>query len=457
DWLDAEIERLAGRTPGGSPLTLGHLWLGTERGEPGEAARLAAIESGATSARVDLRMISTSLTEGRPRRLPLEPHEFFFDPDEMRARFPEPVVAWMEAHPPPVPPGAKGREWELRCRLLRPLRPLPAPADMPVVVAARMSLSFPVLISAVPLWTIDMTRTANQRADRAWGAWLRAHAAEWPRLRDDDRAWEAAEKPARRPDPVRCWFSDGGITSNFPVHFFDAPIPRWPTFAINLRPFHPDHGKQPDESKNVYTPRSNLGGIQRWWSPIHPEPSAKALFGFLAGVADTMQNWKDNEQLEIPGYRDRVAHVSHTHQEGGMNLAMPEKDIEALALRGGHAGAKLRTRFATPNGDGTPMTWDNHRWLRYRTTMSLLEDTLGRFRRTYLDPEPGERSYAELIARGKARPVGYRMGMGQAGHALRATTQMVALGGRWQKASPGDRFANGAPSPSPALRIVPKV
>jgi hypothetical protein len=35
-------------------------------------------------------------------------------------------------------------------------------------------------------------------------------------------------------EPRLCWFSDGGISSNFPLHMFDAPLPRWPTFAINL-------------------------------------------------------------------------------------------------------------------------------------------------------------------------------------------------------------------------------
>jgi hypothetical protein len=33
--------------------------------------------------------------------------------------------------------------------------PLPEPEDLPVVVAVRMSLSFPVLLSAVPLYAVD--------------------------------------------------------------------------------------------------------------------------------------------------------------------------------------------------------------------------------------------------------------------------------------------------------------
>ena len=36
-----------------------------------------------------------------------------------------------------------------------------------------------------------------------------------------------------------------------------------------------------------------------------------------------MQNWVDNQQTRVPGYRDRIVHISHTDNEGGMNLAMP--------------------------------------------------------------------------------------------------------------------------------------
>jgi hypothetical protein len=38
----------------------------------------------------------------------------------------------------------------------------------------------------------------------------------------------------RRQDIQENWFSDGGICSNFPIHFFDAWLPTHPTFGINL-------------------------------------------------------------------------------------------------------------------------------------------------------------------------------------------------------------------------------
>jgi predicted acylesterase/phospholipase RssA len=41
------------------------------------------------------------------------------------------------------------------------------------------------------------------------------------------------------------WFSDGGITSNFPVHFFDNALPRWPTVSLDLG-IHPDDAPHQD-------------------------------------------------------------------------------------------------------------------------------------------------------------------------------------------------------------------
>lgn len=98
----------------------------------------------------------------------------------------------MVDHPPPVAGGAAA-EFDTRLGRARAewdgLHPWPAPADLPVLVATRMSLSFPALIAAVPL--------------------------------------------------AAAWFTDGGLCANLPVHFFDTALPRRPTFALNLGPFPP--------------------------------------------------------------------------------------------------------------------------------------------------------------------------------------------------------------------------
>jgi predicted acylesterase/phospholipase RssA len=396
-WLADTLDALAGKT-GPEPLTFGDLW-GTS--DPTAERRL------------NLEMMTTNITQGRPYRLPFDTEVFFFDPDELGRLFPKRVIDWMLDHP---------RESDQADRF-RPLVPLPAAADLPVVVATRMSLSFPLLISAVPLHAVDYSR--------------------------------AVAPQDRRPE--RCWFSDGGITSNFPVHFFDAPLPRWPTFAVNLRPFHPDHPPQQDEGHNVWMPPSNRGGLREWWMRWEDRPPAGQLVAFGRSILDTMQNWMDNAQSRVPGYRDRVVHVSHTKAEGGMNLTMPEAVIERLTARGEAAGRLLHRRFAVPAPDGTDLTWDNHRWVRYRSMMSLLETTTARFSRTYLHPEPGDVPIDQLSLRpSDAPPRGYRWAArAQRDFARQATATFVKLAEDWR--ATGETFAEGAPGPSPDLRIVPKV
>jgi len=73
-------------------------------------------------------------------------------------------------------------------------------ADLPVAMLARMSLSFPILFTTVPLYRRDYTFKSS----------------------DEQRK------------TVKCHFSDGGISSNFPVQFFDQFLPHTPTFGIAL-------------------------------------------------------------------------------------------------------------------------------------------------------------------------------------------------------------------------------
>ncbi|HEV2130977.1 MAG TPA: hypothetical protein VGR27_07740, partial [Longimicrobiaceae bacterium] len=130
DWLTGYLNELAGKPLAEGPLTFGDLW-GT-RDPDAERA-------------VDLQMITTNLTHGRPYRLPFRERTFYFHPEEMRRLFPDVVVDWMVAHARQVEDPERGA----------PLVPLPEAADLPVVFATRLSLSFPILISAVPLYAVD--------------------------------------------------------------------------------------------------------------------------------------------------------------------------------------------------------------------------------------------------------------------------------------------------------------
>jgi hypothetical protein len=450
-WLSRELDLLAGKDEGATaPLTFGNLW----QGPPGWVPHDEWDEKC-----VKLEMITTNLTHGRPYRLPFETRVWFFDPSELRRLFPEHVVRWMEDHPPDLPKEpVEKRRWELLCKLLAPLRPLPPAADLPVVVATRMSLSFPFLISAVPLWAVDWSRSHNQGARRTWYAWLEGLGQEWDRIRNDAAAWKGTAKPDQQLVPGRCWFSDGGIASNFPVHFFDAPLPRWPTFAINLRPFHPDSPPQVDETRNVWAPSDNSGGITEWWTLIEGQPGAKALGQFLGALVDTVRNWADNSQLRVPGYRDRIAHVQLAPVEGGMNLRMPAERILALSKRGQGAGHLLAERFGPAPPSNTILTWDNHRWIRYRTIMVLLDSVLAGFVRGYRSPVPPRSlTYSELIRRGeKTPPTSYPWArQAQRTLAEQVTQDLVAL--REQRGSSSETFEEDAPHPLPELRVRPRL
>ncbi len=296
-----------------------------------------------------------------------------------------------------------------------------------------MSLSFPVLISAVPLWTVDRSRVLT----------------------------DAQTGQARAPKLERCVFADGGISSNFPIHFFDRPLPRWPTFGIDLQSFHPDHPRDPkDESQNSYLVRTNGAGRADAWDRFDAKTAAFArLTGFFGALVNTMYNWADNAQVRVPGYRDRVVHIFQSEDEGGLNLNMPEHIILGLSERGRFAGVKLRERFT--GQDGSPLTWDNHRWLRYRSTLSLIEQLLRDLRHASGSPLAEDTPYMTLITRAHtAPPPGYRLTEpDQRDFAERLTRRLLELAEEWEqeRARTTQSFADGAPRPAPELRVRPRI
>lgn len=377
---------------------------------------------------IDLQVMTTNLTHRRPHRMPWRHRELFFDPDELRRLFPERIVAWMETHPPEPGDGREGERRRRRLEALAPLRPLPGPDELPVVVAARMSLSFPLLVSAVPLRALDMTRK---------------------RVRE---AVDAVEE-GRVPDPPLvadvCWFSDGGIASNFPVHFFDTPLPTRPTFAIDLDGFHPDHGRMPDEADNIYLPSSNAGGLLDTWHRFGSVP------GFANAIVRTMQNHVDATLSHQPGYRDRIVHVHTARDEGGLNLTMPPALIDALTRRGQAAGRALVERFAETPGSATGLSWDNHRWVRYRSALAALAEQLEAFAVAWRHDFGTERSYRELLERGDDEgPAGYRFTSEAQRRLALGLSELLAETGERAERGPGS-VGRGAPRPQPVSRIVP--
>jgi hypothetical protein len=262
-----------------------------------------------------------------------------------------------------------------------------------------------------------------------------------------------------KPVAERCLFSDGGISSNFPVHFFDQALPRWPTFGIDLQEFHPDFPRSEDERKNSYLVRTAGAGRADTWDRFDEKASGLSrLAGFVGALINTMYNWADNAQVRVPGYRDRVVHIFQTEREGGMNLNMRPEDIQALSDRGRFAGVKLRDRFT--GTDGSPLTWDNHRWIRYRSMMALIERMLHSFRRAYSWPYTNY-SYENMVKRSEtAPPNSYRWKVAtQQEYAERLTDELDALASEWEReqAETEQSFAKGEPRPAPELRVRPRI
>ena len=400
EWLADYLDEVAGISDRSAPLTFGDLWnLQSPSADPFQTKS------------INLQMMTTNLTLGRPYQLPFEEAGFYFSPAEFRDLFPGRIVDWMVAHSGP----AKDPRY----------RSLPESRHLPVVVATRMSLSFPLLVSAIPLYAVDWSRKQIEGTIETGGL-------------------------------ERCWLSDGGICSNFPVHFFDSPIPRWPTFAINLRPFHPDFPREREERKNVWMPRTNGEGILEQWTRFRISSGAGSIFEFLGAIIETMQNWMDNTQLKVPGYRDRVAHVYLAADEGGLNLDMSEEVMNRLSTRGRIAGEGLRKRF-TGKAPESELTWDNHRWVRYRSTMTLLEKYMHAIAHRYeASPPTGERSYAELVSREPASPpTSYPWERDQQAFAQDVNERIVRLIRRWDAGK--KTFEDGTPRPVPELRIRPRM
>lgn len=411
DWLHASINEIAGRSPDGPPLTFRDL---NEKG-------------------ITLRMVSSNLSHRRPYHLPLQQNIFLFQEAEMRRLFPDPVVDHMVTH----------QHVTNRVSLadVPGFHYLPSGDELPVVVATRMSMSFPFLLSAVPLYTV---RTDAFRKERL-----------------------------SREDLQLNLFSDGGISSNFPIHFFDSWLPERPTFGITLTTLPPealretggettvtgaylssvsDEGDSPSppvEREAVLLPPANRA-LSPLWEPI-------AGFGkFVSAIFSTAQNYRDNTQSMLPSYRDRVVQVELAETEGGLNLAMTPETIAAVMQKGRAAGEALRDDF----------DFDHHRWVRFQVLMAELEERLHEMQQTYKDAD-----YPALIRRaGVATQDGFpypRSGPWTA-EALRRLEELQALVERWQQE---DRewqrshaawqqrsfFDHDSPRPEPVLRVTPDV
>lgn len=310
DWMHDAIQDIAfGKAGRHQPLTFGDLEDLTPNGQP-----------------IELRMMTTNLSMRRPHTLPNLRMRAFFDLAAWRAYFPPPVIDHL-ARVATVP---KHHEH---------LRDFPAAPDLPIVVAARMSLSFPLLFCAVPMWTRDIASSILARHTGGDGT---------VKLR-------------------KLWFIDGGVSSNFPIHMFDALLPSRPTFALSLDALPP--GAR-EAGNRVKFATSAGDGVNL---PVH---EVDGLFAFAGSILDAAKDWQDNVLSGMPGQRERIARVMLSPPEGGLSLTMPPARSEALMCYGREVGLG----FA-----GGALDFDEHRWRRALVTYEQLERTVHATAQTWSD------------------------------------------------------------------------
>ncbi len=311
EWLHDHVQRAAGRL-GGKPLTFGDLEPQRKAAAQAEA-RAMPFAAPVDSDDIELRMTVTDLGQRRPHTLPFLPDNLYFKPSELVKVLPEAVVRAMYAGDDP-----------------RKAHPLPPWWDLPVLFAVRMSLCYPVLFRMVPLYS----KTPGS-GDATF---------------------------------VRVLFTDGGICSNFPIHFYDGLLPRWPTLAIAL-----------DASPN---PKLGRVDIDRRNTRAAPHPAPRTLGDALGRIFQTAGGWRDQVQTSLPGYKERVCVVGLSKAQGGFNFNMAQKDVASAMGLGCDAGALL---CGQPVGDKEPFDEKEHRYRRFLVAYARLEETLDSLSTTWSD------------------------------------------------------------------------
>jgi len=393
-----------------------------------------------------LKMMTTNVSEELPYVLPFDDFRFLFEEAKMREYFPDDIVDHLVTK----------RHKSERGRIL----PfgfffLPAADDIPIVVSMRMSLSFPILLSAVPLWTFGA------------GAFKKIKENKGAAFTKDDLNLN--------------WFSDGGLSSNFPIHFFDSWLPVRPTFGIDLAAYPPeafdrngnllpskfstapttgDSTGRPsprgaaDSSAAVYLPRANE-------QPPKIVNELPSLVSFLGAIISTMQNYRDNQQSQLPSYRERIVQVRLEKTEGGLNLDMPSETLERIASKGSEAGEKLLEDFDL----------EEHQWTRFRVLMSQLEAEL-REMQEKLSAAPPAKFDTQLLLR-KQQEAGFPYGFHTSdnsesnakanewvSHVQKVLSEIEGLMQAWpQPPATGAQalFARRPPSPASNLRLMPQL
>lgn len=377
DWLSETFNVLAGLDAKGPPLTIGMLKNPVAKG----------------AKPITFKLVTTNLSNARPCVFPLDQGILIFREDDVKPLFPKEVVAYL-----------KEERFKLPTLVLpKGFYALPAGDDLPVVVATRLSLSFPLLLTAVRLYTLPSATL------------LKLDALDLARKNQQaitPITIEAVEL-------VENWFSDGGIAVNFPISMFDTWLPQRPTFGINLcdapvpdrLPSPPPIVREQARTRKLHVAGAGAalpaffsrdrvgegegeGEREREPAPVDkaaslpdvvlPKPSdeeamlpsivpIEGIVTFFLQMLDTARSYRDNTQMGLASYRERVAQVYLKQYEGGLNLDMPPAVVSKVADKGTKAARLFLEDF----------DFEEHRWVRMRLLFSHLERELGRLNMKY--------------------------------------------------------------------------
>jgi predicted acylesterase/phospholipase RssA len=448
DWLSLKIQELANLGPDDMPLTFGDLWW------PEQFRQEQRIDP-QQEKRIDLRMMTSNLSQNQPYVMPFARDLFLFKETDFETLFPENIVRHMVG---------KSRKCQ-GFSLPEGYHFLPEAKDLPVIVATRMSLSFPLLISMVPLYTIS--HDAFER--RVQFDFVEVEGRECivlKRASADDQWLESQEVKAIGKEHLQHnWFSDGGICSNFPMHFFDSWLPTRPTFGVNLtsqlargNPEDPSSikkevrrhssyavqqasvtpGVKPEETgaynKDVYLPKPDSDPSPEW-IPISD------LGKFLGSIFTTAQNYRDNMQAMLPSYRERIVQIRLSDEEGGLNLDMPTEVVKNVFRKGEDAGEALKG-----------FNFEHHQWVRFRVLMKKMEESLVKMNKVMSE----NRTYLDLVEK-KIDTSTYPY-PSDLEWLTKVAERLISISGQIKGWSPPDLFAQKpSPLPEPILRVTPEV
>jgi predicted acylesterase/phospholipase RssA len=343
DWISQAINYIAGFEVEGTPLTFADLKSADD-----------------VTRRIDLKIMTTNLNQTTPYIFPRNPNTFLFNEDEMSEFFPANVVQYMIENAAPTD-----------VSLPEGFHVFPEANKLPIVVPVRMAISFPILLSAVPVWTVKRAAWDSKRMNQPVS------------LTDKELS--------------RNLFSDGGICSNFPIHFFDAWLPRRPTFGIDLASIPDENDDYILDDISSPSPSGDLaeGGVSLPQADQRDNILSSRignLLQFAMAVFHSAQNFRDTMQSQLPSYQERIVHVPLSSQEGGLNLNMPQTIIEGMQAKGLEAGEILC---------GERFSFERHQWVRLRVLMGLLKKNLSEMKES-LHMESGEdtckvKQYGEIL------------------------------------------------------------